>query len=142
RVNVARGGKGGGDDAIDIRDSPHPRAVAVNGDDEDGGDTPTPPPPSPPPILYEALLRLSLEARGSHGLMDASPLKRAMDRHSDRFAGNLQQDAHEFLGDLVNVLHEETQPRLDIAAGYVGKPLAAAAAVGGGGDKGKKVGAA
>ncbi|CBJ26870.1 hypothetical protein Esi_0048_0091 [Ectocarpus siliculosus] len=137
RVDVAGGGDGGGDDAIDIRDSPHPRAVAVNDDDEDGGDTPTPPPL--PPILYEALLRLSLEARGSHGLMDASPLKRAMDRHSDRFAGNLQQDAHEFLGDLVNVLHEETQPRLDIAAGYVGKPLAAAAAVSGGGDKGKKV---
>ncbi|CAM9650112.1 unnamed protein product [Ectocarpus sp. 8 AP-2014] len=140
-VDVAGGGNGGGDDAIDIRDSPHPRAVAVNGDDDDGGDIPTPPPP-PPPILYEALLRLSLEARGSHGVMDASPLKRAMDRHSDRFAGNLQQDAHEFLGDLVNVLHEETQPRLDIAVGYVGKPLAAAAAaaaVGGGGDKGKNV---
>lgn len=34
------------------------------------------------PSLYEALLRLSLEAKGSHGLMDASPLKRAMDRHS------------------------------------------------------------
>lgn len=40
----------------------------------------------------------------------------------DRFAGNLQQDAHEFLSDLINVLHDETQPRLDAAAAYVGKP--------------------
>lgn len=37
----------------------------------------------------------------------------------DRFAGNLQQDAHEFLSDLINVLHEETHPRLDAAAASV-----------------------
>ena len=32
--------------------------------------------------LYAALLRLAMQARGSHGVMDASQLKRAMDRHS------------------------------------------------------------
>ena len=32
--------------------------------------------------LYAALLQLAMQARGSHGVMDASQLKRAMDRHS------------------------------------------------------------
>ncbi|CAN0216907.1 unnamed protein product, partial [Laminaria digitata] len=73
------------------------------------------------PGLYDALLRLSLEARGSHGLMDATPLKKAMDRESHRFAGNMQQDAHEFLGNLINVLHEEARPRLEDAAAYLRK---------------------
>ena len=58
-------------------DSPDPREVtppaAGGGGARDGGGK---------PILYDALLRLSLVAKGSHGLMDASPLKRAMDRHS------------------------------------------------------------
>ncbi|CAM9357911.1 unnamed protein product, partial [Discosporangium mesarthrocarpum] len=70
-----------------------------------------------PPRLYEALLHISLVARGGdHGVMNPARLKRAMDKHSDRFAGNLQQDAHEFLNDLINVLHEEAYPRLPAAA--------------------------
>ena len=32
--------------------------------------------------LYAALLRLAMQARGSHGVMDASQLKRAIDGHS------------------------------------------------------------
>ena len=36
----------------------------------------------------------------------------------DRFAGNLQQDAHEFLVDLISTLHEEMQPRLRAAAAF------------------------
>lgn len=43
----------------------------------------------------------------------------------DRFAGNLQQDAHEFLGDLINVLHDETQPRLDVVCELRQKALQA-----------------
>ena len=60
----------------------------------------------------------------------AAPLRRL---RRDRFAGNLQQDAHEFLSDLVNVLHDETRPRLDKAAAYVEKqqqPKAAGSVVG------------
>ena len=30
-----------------------------------------------------------------------------MERASGRFAGNAQQDAHEFLGDLVNAIHDD-----------------------------------
>ncbi|CAM9163083.1 unnamed protein product [Scytosiphon promiscuus] len=117
-AGVVGSGGGVGEAAIDVRDSPCPRpttaaAAATGGGGSGGGG-------GRKPSLYDALLRLSLEAaKGSHGVMDASPLKSAMDGHSDRFAGNLQQDAHEFLNDLINVLHEETQPRLEAAAGYV-----------------------
>lgn len=37
---------------------------------------------SPTFDLYKALLRLSLEARGPHGVMDPSPIKRAISRHT------------------------------------------------------------
>lgn len=57
----------------------------------------------------------------------------------DRFTGNLQQDAHEFLSDLINVLHEEAQPRLDTAAGYVRNPITDVG--GGGGLTGRKTAA-
>ena len=50
----------------------------------------------------------------------------------DRFAGNLQQDAHEFLVYLINTLHEETQPRLEAAAAFAAStaPSASASASG------------
>lgn len=40
----------------------------------------------------------------------------------DRFAGNFQQDAHEFLSDVINVLHDEMQPRLDAACSLLPTP--------------------
>lgn len=65
----------------------------------------------------------------------------------DRFAGNLQQDAHEFLGDLINVLHDETQPRLDAvcelrqkalqAGDRTGRCSSSSTGVGGGGERGR-----
>jgi hypothetical protein len=41
------------------------------------------------------------------GLLNARPVKLAMDKISDKFRGFQQRDAHEFLGDLIDNIHEE-----------------------------------
>lgn len=75
--------------------------------------------------LYKSLLTLIRAAKGEgHGVLTAEKLKAAIDAHSDRFSGNLQQDAHEFLGQLLNALHEE----LTLYASRASAELAAQAA--------------
>ncbi|CAM9682636.1 unnamed protein product [Chrysoparadoxa australica] len=60
------------------------------------------------PALYLAMLRVLLVSKNmAHGIMSPAQLKRAMDAQSDKFAGNMQQDAHEFCSDLLNAVHDE-----------------------------------
>ena len=48
---------------------------------------------------------------GTQRPIDMGAFKREMERASGgRFAGNEQQDAHEFLGDLVNAIHDDLAP--------------------------------
>lgn len=51
-------------------------------------------------------------SNSSHGVIDMRLMKAAVDAQSDRFYGSAQQDAHEFLIDLINVLHEDMEGRL------------------------------
>ena len=48
------------------------------------------------------------------GPLDPSPLKRAVDAQSALFRGYRQQDAAEFLLDLLNIVHEEMEKRLKV----------------------------
>jgi ubiquitin C-terminal hydrolase len=41
--------------------------------------------------------------------VDPREVKDAMDARTDRFAGYEQRDAHEFMGELVDAIHEELQ---------------------------------
>jgi len=56
--------------------------------------------------LYEDLFRQS--GRGS--VVSAKGVKTVMDRLTDRFRGCQQRDAHEFLGELIDRIHEELAP--------------------------------
>ncbi|CAM9779584.1 unnamed protein product, partial [Phaeothamnion confervicola] len=80
--------------------------ASAKGGGKGGGSSP------PSASLYLALLQLSLAARGGPGgaAPDPALLKLAVDRHTDRFVGNRQQDAHEFLTELVSTLDEELEP--------------------------------
>lgn len=43
----------------------------------------------------------------ARGYVDSSELKKAMDKLTEKFSGYEQRDAHEFLSDLLDLLHEE-----------------------------------
>jgi ubiquitin C-terminal hydrolase len=62
-------------------------------------------------VLYRALLDVILmRQEDHHGVIRPRRLKDAMEVHSERFAGNDQQDAHELLMDLINALYDELAP--------------------------------
>ena len=43
----------------------------------------------------------------NHGVLDLGVLKTSIDSHTDNYKGFRQQDAHEFLTDFINILHDE-----------------------------------
>jgi hypothetical protein len=45
-----------------------------------------------------------------YGTVSARPVKKVMDRLTNRFNGCQQRDAHEFLGELIDQIHEELSP--------------------------------
>lgn len=53
---------------------------------------------------------VALEQRPFPGPANAKSVKVAMDRKTDKFVGYEQRDAHEFLSDLVDSMHEEIAP--------------------------------
>lgn len=59
--------------------------------------------------LASSIVRCARDVAKSRSPGAASPreVKDAMDKLSDKFQGSEQQDAHEFLGDLIDCIHEE-----------------------------------
>eukprot|EP00536_Pseudo-nitzschia_multiseries_P008550 jgi/Psemu1/287871/fgenesh1_pg.219_\ len=60
--------------------------------------------------LYEDLFRSSEPGDRSSATVSAKGVKTVMDRLTDRFRGRQQRDAHEFLGELIDRIHEELVP--------------------------------
>ena len=66
------------------------------------------PSPLPHDSLYACLVALvRLHGEEDHGVIDPEPLKFAIGSRLKRFAGNRQQDAHEFLMEALNALTED-----------------------------------
>lgn len=65
--------------------------------------------------LYNAILQIANAKTESKG--DAAMLKSVMDCLCSRFHGNHQQDAHEFLNDLIDFLHDEFMQGVDKRVG-------------------------
>lgn len=65
--------------------------------------------PQPQNSIYKALLQVvqQLKYGGESRVIDPSPLKASIARHSSRFRGALQQDAHEFFCNLLDQLQQE-----------------------------------
>ncbi len=57
--------------------------------------------------LYQTLLDTAATTR----VASAKPFKRVVDRLTDRFHGYQQRDAHEFLGEVIDQVHEELSPK-------------------------------
>ncbi|KAL3917870.1 MAG: hypothetical protein SGARI_007608 [Bacillariaceae sp.] len=61
--------------------------------------------------LVHTLVRLWKELNDAPSSFPASasarPVKAVIDKLTDRFAGNEQRDAHEFLGEVIDAIHEE-----------------------------------
>ena len=66
------------------------------------------PTPLPADSFYASLVHLALQMRQSdHGVLDIQRLKDVIGGRYARFAGNAQQDAHEFLSECLNCLHDD-----------------------------------
>ena len=64
--------------------------------------------PLPAHSLYASLVALvRLHGEEDHGVIDPEPLKSAIGSRLKRYAGNRQQDAHEFLMEALNALTED-----------------------------------
>ena len=91
--------------------------------------SPRSPPPSPsippapypshhPDSFYTSLLHLStLMHQSNHGVLNIQRIKDVIGGRYVRFAGNSQQDAHEFLSECLNCLHDDLVSCLRSAAG-------------------------
>ena len=53
---------------------------------------------------------LDTEDKQAPKVSSARPVKKVMDRLTNRFHGHQQRDAHEFLGELIDQIHEELSP--------------------------------
>jgi ubiquitin C-terminal hydrolase len=70
--------------------------------------------------LHEAFLQLA-ETREGRRQGDAKALKTTMDKLGNRFRGNSQQDAHEFLSDFIDYLAEEYEQKQERKESVIGE---------------------
>lgn len=68
------------------------------------------------PTVFLALIDLLREKLRSSGVLSPRSFQSAMAAKQQRFANNLQQDAHEFLSAVVNEVQEELRPLLQYVA--------------------------